>query len=99
VSPAGARCALCPDRVRRFVATTASRELYTALRSALAPLGLAYVHLAASGDERLLLTLRAVRPSAMIVDPTGSPDGPWTDRAAAERSLALGADLVSLGRA
>jgi N-ethylmaleimide reductase len=73
-------------------------ELYPALLAELAPLGLAYVHLAASGDENLLLALRAVWPGAMIVNP-GSLEGPWTDRAAAERWLAHGADLISFGRA
>lgn len=74
-------------------------ELYPALLAALAPLGLAYVHLAAPRDEDLLAALRAVWPGVMIVNPTGSLEGPWTDRAAAERWLARGADLVSFGRA
>lgn len=74
-------------------------ELYPALLAELAPLGLAYVHLAAPSDEELLLALRAVWPGVTIVNPTGSLEGPWTDRAAADRWLARGADLISFGRA
>jgi N-ethylmaleimide reductase len=73
-------------------------ELYPALLAELAPLGLAHVHLAAPGED-LMAALRAVRPGTLIVNPTGSLEGPWSDRAAAERWLARGADLISFGRA
>lgn len=74
-------------------------ELYAALLAELAPLGLAYIHLEATADETTLVGLRRSWPGALMVNPT-VPMGPKrTDHAAADHWLALGADLVSFGRA
>jgi N-ethylmaleimide reductase len=73
-------------------------EMYGALLTELAPLGLAYVHLEATTDEPVLVDLRRVWPGTLVMNPS-SPMGPVaTNRAAAERWLALGADLISFGR-
>ncbi|MDG9675869.1 alkene reductase [Micromonospora sp. DH14] len=74
-------------------------ELYTALLAELATLDLAYVHLEASTDETVLLGLRRTWLGALIVNPV-FPLGPrQADRSAADHWLALGADLISFGRA
>jgi len=74
-------------------------ELYGALLAELAPLGLAYVHLEATADEDVLVGLRRAWPGTLVVNPV-FPMGPRrTDRDAADRWLALGADLISFGRA
>jgi len=74
-------------------------EMYAALLAALAPLGLAYVHLEATTGDDVLLGLRNAWPGTLIVNPA-FPMGPEkADRAAADRWLALGADLISFGRA
>ncbi|GLY33339.1 alkene reductase [Kineosporia sp. NBRC 101731] len=65
-------------------------QMYTALLSELAPLGLAYVHLVASTHEETLIGLRQTWPGALIVNPAGQSAGYWLER---------GADLVSFGRA
>jgi N-ethylmaleimide reductase len=73
-------------------------ELYGALLDALAPLGLAYLHLEAATDEQTLVGLRRSWPGRLIVNPSSplSPDP--TDRKRAEHWLDLGADLISFGR-
>lgn len=74
-------------------------EMYGALLAELAPLGLAYVHLEATFDEDVLVGLRRAWPGTLIVNPV-FPMGPQqADRTAAEHWLALGADLISFGRA
>jgi N-ethylmaleimide reductase len=74
-------------------------ELYAALLAELAPFGLAYVHLEATTGEDVLRGLRDAWPGTLVVNPV-LPLGPErTDRAAADRWLALGADLISFGRA
>ncbi|GAA4078329.1 MULTISPECIES: alkene reductase [Actinomadura] len=73
--------------------------LYTALLTELSRLGLAYVHLEATAPEEVLIALRRAWPGTLIMNPT-LPMGPkQTDRAEADRWLALGADLISFGRA
>ena len=74
-------------------------ELYGALLTALAPLGLAYVHLEATADEETLLGLRRAWPGTMIMNPADPQSPVPADRKAAEHWLDLGADLVSFGRA
>ncbi|THF68520.1 alkene reductase [Deinococcus sp. Arct2-2] len=76
-------------------------ELYTALLSELAPLGLAYVHLTATANDDLLLTLRRVWPGTLIVNPSNlmDPGATATDRATGDHWLAQGADLIAFGRA
>jgi N-ethylmaleimide reductase len=74
-------------------------DMYGALLAALAPLGLAYVHLEATTNEELLRGLRRVWPGTLVMNPS-SPMGPVaTNRPAADHWLALGADLISFGRA
>jgi N-ethylmaleimide reductase len=74
-------------------------EMYAALLAELAPLGLAYVHLEATTGDDVLTGLRNAWPGTLIVNPA-FPMGPTkSDRAAADRWLALGADLISFGRA
>ncbi|WP_072482124.1 alkene reductase [Amycolatopsis australiensis] len=74
-------------------------ELYTTLLGELARLELAYVHLEATVDEDVLLRLRRTWPGTLIVNPT-LPMGPkQTGRSEADHWLALGADLISFGRA
>ncbi len=43
-------------------------ELYPALVRALAPLGLAYLHIGHGGDDQLLRTLRGLWPSALVLN-------------------------------
>ncbi|MBB4932872.1 N-ethylmaleimide reductase [Lipingzhangella halophila] len=74
-------------------------ELYGALLAALAPLGLAYIHLEATTDEQTLVDLRGAWPGSLIVNPS-FPMGPLpAGRKQADDWLDLGADLVSFGRA
>ncbi|MGW3285207.1 alkene reductase [Streptomyces sp. NPDC001002] len=74
-------------------------DLYAALLTELAPLGLAYVHLEATADEVLLVALRRVWPGTLVMNPT-LPMGPkQTGRDDADHWLGLGADLISFGRA
>ncbi|MEU9994508.1 alkene reductase [Streptomyces sp. NPDC050848] len=74
-------------------------ELYTALLSELAPLGLAYIHLEATADEELLVALRRAWPGTLVMNPV-LPMGPkQTGRDDADHWLGLGADLISFGRA
>ncbi|MER7581198.1 alkene reductase [Kitasatospora sp. NPDC097691] len=74
-------------------------ELYAALLSELARLDVAYVHLEATIAEDVLLELRRAWPGTLIVNPT-VPMGPkQAGRADADHWLALGADLISFGRA
>lgn len=81
------------------VEETDVRELYAALLAELAPLGLAYVHLEATAEEEVLLGLRRAWPGALIVNPV-VPMGPkQAGRDDADHWLALGADLISFGRA
>ncbi|GAA3719064.1 alkene reductase [Streptomyces tremellae] len=74
-------------------------ELNTALLAELARLGLAYVHLEATAPEDVLTALRRAWPGTLIVNPV-LPMGPkQADLAAADHWLALGAELISFGRA
>ncbi|MFJ6669524.1 alkene reductase [Actinosynnema sp. NPDC091369] len=74
-------------------------ELYAALLAELARFDLAYVHLEATADEDVLIGLRRAWPGTLVVNPV-VPMGPkQTDRSAADHWLALGADLISFGRA
>lgn len=74
-------------------------ELYGALLAALAPLGLAYIHMEATTDEQTLVDLRGAWPGRLIVNPS-FPMGPVVaDRKPADHWLDLGADLISFGRA
>ncbi|MER5929212.1 alkene reductase [Streptomyces sp. NPDC002054] len=73
-------------------------ELYTALLTELASLGLAYVHLEATADEEVLIALRRAWPGTLVMNPV-LPMGPkQAGRDDAEHWLGLGADLISFGR-
>ena len=74
-------------------------ELYGALLAELAPLDLAYIHIEATTDEDVLVELRKAWPGTLVVNPV-LPMGPRkADKEAADHWLALGADLISFGRA
>ncbi|WP_422755557.1 alkene reductase [Micromonospora sp. WMMD708] len=77
---------------------TDTAEVYGALLAELVPLGPAYVHLAGT-DEQLLLGLRRAWPGTLIVNPSAANSAVAATRDDAERWLAHGADLISLGRA
>ncbi len=66
---------------------------------ALAPLGLVYVHLEAAADEEVLVGLCDAWSGTLIVTPSRPGELPQADKAAAERRLGSGADLISFGRA
>ncbi|GAA3896245.1 alkene reductase [Streptomyces gulbargensis] len=76
--------------------------VYPALVGALRDLGLAYLHLVfADPDAPLFRTLRAAWPGTLIANPALPWPGPLPadgGRAAGERLLAAGADLIALGR-
>ena len=74
-------------------------ELYGALLTELARLGLGYVHLEATSGEDVLLGLRRVWPGTLIVNPSVPMEPKQTGRDDAERWLELGAELISFGRA
>ncbi|MFD7663578.1 alkene reductase [Streptomyces sp. NPDC059788] len=74
-------------------------RLYGALFDALAPLGLAYVHLLATAGEDLLVALRKAWPTAFILNPGGQIGPREGDQETGEHWLGLGADLISYGRA
>ncbi|WP_215911443.1 alkene reductase [Streptomyces coffeae] len=74
-------------------------ELYTTLLTELTRLGVAYVHLEATVDEEVLVSLRRAWPGALIMNPV-LPMGPkQTGQDDADHWLGLGADLISFGRA
>jgi N-ethylmaleimide reductase len=74
-------------------------ELYHALLTELARLDLAYVHVEATADDEVLLGLRRAWPGTLIMNPV-LPMGPkQTGRSEADRWLAMGAELISFGRA
>ncbi|WP_129842133.1 alkene reductase [Streptomyces sp. RFCAC02] len=74
-------------------------ELYAALLSELAPLGLAYVHLEATTGEEVLTGLRRAWPGTLIMNPMSPLESRRTGPADADHWLRLGADLISFGRA
>ncbi|MFB9238091.1 hypothetical protein ACFFWC_21465 [Plantactinospora siamensis] len=90
---------LSPDAGIWGVRETDALELYPALLAELAPLGLAYIHVIASAPDEVLAAMRRAWPRAMIVNPNHPANTTRSDRAAAERWLGRGADLISLGRA
>ncbi|SFE52260.1 N-ethylmaleimide reductase [Actinacidiphila alni] len=89
---------LSPGATFWGVQETEVRELYTALLTELATLGLAYVHLEATSDEDVLTALRRAWPGTLIMNPV-LPMGPkQAGRDDADHWLGLGADLISFGR-
>lgn len=73
-------------------------QLYGALFDALSPLGLAYVHVMATTEEDLLVSLRKTWPNAFVLNPGGQIAPRPGDRQLGEHWLGLGADLISYGR-
>ncbi|MER8042140.1 alkene reductase [Streptomyces sp. NPDC094032] len=77
-------------------------EIYPALVAALADQGLAYLHVVfADPEQALFQEIRKAWPGALIANPVLGWGGPLPadgGRAAGERLLAAGADLISLGR-
>lgn len=90
---------ISPDAGIWNVRETEVEELYGALLAALAPLGLAYLHLEATAAEGVLLGLRRAWPGTLVVNPVSPTSPQRAERAAADRWLGLGADLISFGRA
>ncbi|MGW2437966.1 alkene reductase [Streptomyces goshikiensis] len=76
-----------------------ARDLYTALLTELAPLGLAYVHLEATAEEATLVALRRAWPGTLVMNPVFPMGAKQTGRDDADHWLGLGADLISFGRA
>ncbi|WP_344327496.1 alkene reductase [Streptomyces macrosporus] len=80
-----------------------TESIYPALVGELADIGPAYLHIAFAGpDQPLFHDLRRTWPGALIANPVLPWPGPLPadgGRHEAERLLAAGADLVSLGRA
>ncbi|MDI3405137.1 alkene reductase [Streptomyces cavernicola] len=91
---------ISPGRELNDIAEGDSIALYTALLDALAPLGLAHLHLAASDDEELNDKIRANWPGTLVVNPLNSFPQPPADAGLenAERWLERGADLIAFGR-
>ncbi|MBT1185759.1 alkene reductase [Streptomyces sp. CJ_13] len=81
------------------VEETEVRDLYTALLTELAPLGLAYVHLEATAEEATLVALRRAWPGTLVMNPVLPMGAKQTGREDANHWLGLGADLISFGRA
>ncbi|MFD0365537.1 alkene reductase [Nocardia sp. GCM10030253] len=80
-----------------------TEAIYPALVEALADKGLAYLHVVfADPDQALFQQIRKAWPNTVIANPIlgwGVPLPADGGRSAAERLLAAGADLISLGRA
>lgn len=77
-------------------------HLYSALVTAIADRGLAYLHIVrVDPDDPLLPRLRGIWPGVLIANPAKSGDSrdPAAIVSAAEDLLAAGADLIALGRA
>ncbi|MFG2825721.1 alkene reductase [Kitasatospora sp. NPDC048365] len=79
-----------------------TEEIYPALVAALADLGPAYLHVVfADPDQPLFQEIRKAWPGTLIANPVlgwGKPLPADGGRRQAERLLAAGADLISLGR-
>jgi N-ethylmaleimide reductase len=83
---------ISPGNPFNDIAETDTHELYPALVSALAPLGLAYLHIGHGGDDELLRTLRGLWPTALVLNRG------FTDIATRVNDIEEGlADIVSVG--
>lgn len=83
---------ISPGNPFNDITETDTRELYPALVAALAPLGLAYLHVAHGGDDDLLRALRAAWPTTLILN-RGGADLPTR---AADIDAGL-ADVIAVG--
>ncbi|WP_105968077.1 alkene reductase [Streptomyces geranii] len=83
---------ISPANLFNDIAESDTHELYPALVNALAPLNLAYLHIAHGGDEDLLHTLRKLWPTTLVLNRAGAD---ITDRA---KDVEDGvADVVTVG--
>ncbi len=93
---------IAPGVTANAMAEDDVEDVYPALLGALDGLGLAYLHVVfADPDQPLFRTLREAWSGTLIANPALPWPGPLPadgGRAAAERLLDAGADLVSLGR-
>jgi N-ethylmaleimide reductase len=64
---------ISPGNPLNDIAEHDTRDLYLALAEALAPLGLAYLHVVIAADNPLLKELRAAWPTALLVNTPGAP--------------------------
>jgi N-ethylmaleimide reductase len=95
---------LSPGNPHNGIEMDDADELFPALLDALAPLGLAYLHLAYASPTPLFAELRRRWQGVLIANPS-NPEAPEADPipadgglAAAARILEAGADLVAIGR-
>ncbi|WP_205328438.1 alkene reductase [Glycomyces sp. YM15] len=95
---------LSPGNPHNGIAMDDADQLFPALLDAIAPLGLAYLHLAYASPTPLFAVLRRHWQGALIANPS-NPEAPEADPfpadgglASAARILDAGADLVALGR-
>ncbi|MEW2354957.1 alkene reductase [Spirillospora sp. NPDC029432] len=65
---------ISPGTTANGVSESDTADLYPALVRALAPLGLAYLHVMELGDRELTRRLRAEWPSALVLNPHPAPD-------------------------
>ncbi|MDI6100222.1 alkene reductase [Actinoplanes sp. NEAU-A12] len=86
---------LSPDNPYNDIAEDNAAEVYPALVTRLAPLGLAYLHLVESPDRELTRRLRALWPATFVLNPATYPDltGPEALTLIEDGT----ADLVSFG--
>ncbi|WP_043491547.1 MULTISPECIES: alkene reductase [Streptomyces] len=92
---------ISPDNPVNGIADTDADILYPALLAHMADKNLAYLHVVlADPDQPLFQRIRADWPGTLIANPVLGQGPIPTDggRQAAERLLAAGADLISLGR-
>jgi N-ethylmaleimide reductase len=83
---------ISPGNPFNDIAESDTRELYPALVRALAPLGLAYLHIGHGGDDELLRTLRQLWPNTLVLNRAG------TDIATRAKDVEDGlADVVTVG--
>ncbi|MFJ4977994.1 alkene reductase [Streptomyces coeruleorubidus] len=83
---------ISPGNPFNDIAESDTRELYPALVRALAPLGLAYLHVGHGGDDELLRTLRQLWPNTLVLNRAG------TDIATRAKDVEDGlADVVTVG--
>ncbi|CAA9387732.1 MAG: N-ethylmaleimide reductase [uncultured Quadrisphaera sp.] len=92
VGPERTGIRISPGNPFNDVSEADTAELYPALVAQLAPLGLAYLHVAHGGDDDLLRTLRAAWPSTLLVNRGGAEIDARAD------DLASGlADVITVG--
>ncbi|MFB6815554.1 alkene reductase [Streptomyces sp. NPDC056347] len=93
---------IAPGVTANAMAEGDTEAIYPELVAALAEIGPAYLHIVfADPDQALFHELRAAWPGTLIANPVLGWGGPLPEdggKAAAERLLAAGADLIALGR-